>query len=124
MYEHSLIPDPKWGKHTIIFPFAVYEAKRDQKSETEVIIQLKLAFNSYLKILDRLVRRPGMIDEYQSPRSTEFQIFGFTSNGGIWRMYVGYFPNRVKDDQCAADDPLCENDSVSCNPNFGIITVV
>lgn len=112
---HSLIADPERVKYTHLFPFAVYEAKTGQKSETALKLRLKLAFNAYLKMLDRVVRQPGMVNEYQSPESREFQIFGFTSSGSAWRMYVGYLPNRVEDDPSAANDPLCDNDSVSCN---------
>jgi hypothetical protein len=65
--EFSLITDPKWGQHTLLFPFAVYEAKRDQKSELQVKLQLKLAFNAYLHMLDSLIRQPGK-DESTSRR--------------------------------------------------------
>lgn len=111
--EFSLITDPKWGQHTLLFPFAVYEAKRDQKSELQVKLQLKLAFNAYLHMLDRLVRQPGK-EEYQSPASRTFPIFGFTSSGSQWKMYVGYLPSCGHNDVDAADDPLCDDDSVSC----------
>lgn len=67
-------------------------------------------------MLDSLVRQPGK-EEYQSSESRTFPIFGFTSSGSQWKMYVGYLPNCVHDDVDAADDPLCDNDSVSCNPN-------
>lgn len=106
--EHSLIADGKWGECTILFPFAVYEAKKDQNSTVGVKIQLKLAFNAYLGMLDRLVRQPGNTEEHQSSQSAVFPIFGFTSNGRDWRMYVGYLPNCARD-----DDPLCNEDSVS-----------
>ncbi|KAB8225614.1 hypothetical protein BDV33DRAFT_231022 [Aspergillus novoparasiticus] len=85
--EPSSIADGKWGGHTILFPFAVYEVKRARNSETEVKTQLKLAFNTYLQMLDKLVRQPGMIDEYQS--------------------------SRVPGDTGAEVDPLCDEDSVS-----------
>lgn len=110
---HSLIADGKWGQCTILFPFAVYEAKKDQNSETGVKIQLKLAMNAYLKMLDRLARQPEKMEEYQSSRSAIFPIFGFTSNGNMWWMYVGYLPNCVTDDLGADNDPLCDEDSVS-----------
>jgi hypothetical protein len=112
-----LIADPKWGKCTLLFPFAVYEAKRDQKSEIEVRVQLKLAFNTYLGILDRLVCQSERMEVCQSSQSRVFPILGFTSSGSIWKMYVGYLPNCVKNDPDAADDPLCDDDSVSCNLN-------
>ncbi|EFQ96929.1 hypothetical protein MGYG_08854 [Nannizzia gypsea CBS 118893] len=109
--RHSLVPDPKWGKLTLLFPFAVYEAKKHERSDTEVTMQLKLAFNTYLRMLDGVVRQPGIQDNNQSPRSAGFQIFGFTSNGSIWRMYVGYLPSRVTEDPYATEDPLCDSDS-------------
>lgn len=115
----SLVTDPKWGQHTLLFPFAVYEAKKNQKSEVQVKLQLKLAFNTYLKMLDNLVRKPGK-KEYQSSESGSRMspIFGFTSSGSMWRMYIGYLPNCVQNDPDSADDPLCDNDSVSCNLNL------
>jgi hypothetical protein len=33
-------------------------------------------------------------------------------------MYVGYLPNCVHNDVDAVDDPLCDDDSVSYNPNL------
>lgn len=107
------------GECTIFFPFAVYEAKKDQNSKLGVMIQLKLAFNAYLGILDRLVRQPGNMEEYQSSQSTAFPIFGFTSNGCEWMVYVGYLSNCVRNDTFVDDDPLCDEDSVSFfNPDF------
>ncbi|QKX60470.1 uncharacterized protein TRUGW13939_07615 [Talaromyces rugulosus] len=106
----SLVTDPKWGEHTLLFPFAVYEAKKDEKSEVQVKLQLKLAFNTYLQMLDNLVRQPGK-KEYQSPESRIFPIFGFTSSGSMWKMYVGYLPNCFQNDPDSADDPLCDDDS-------------
>lgn len=67
-------------------------------------------------MLDSLVRRPGK-EEYQLPESRAFLIFGFTSSGSKWKMYVGYLPNCVHKNVDAVDDPLCDDDSVSCNPN-------
>lgn len=116
---HSLIIDGKWGECTILFPFAVYEAKKDENSKMGVTIQLKLAFNAYLGMLDRLARQPGKMEEYQSSQSTAFPIFGFTSNGRDWRMYVGYLPNCAREDAIVDDDPLCDEDSVSfSSPDF------
>lgn len=69
--------------------------------------------NAYLKMLDRLARQSENMEEYQSSRSTIFPIFGFTSDGNIWRMYVDYLPNCVTDDLSVDDDPLCDEDSVS-----------
>ncbi|KAE8313544.1 hypothetical protein BDV41DRAFT_536195 [Aspergillus transmontanensis] len=109
--EPSLIADGKWGGHTILFPFAVYEAKKDRNSETEVKVQLKLAFNTYLQMLDKLVRQPGMTDKYQSPRVPVFPMFGLTSSGSTWRMYVAYLPHCFKGDTDAEVDPLCDEDS-------------
>lgn len=109
----SLIADPKWGKYALLYPFAVYEAKRDQNSETAVKIQLKLAFDAYLKLLDRLVRQPGTRDEYQRPDSKSFQVYGFTSSGSLWRVYVGYLPNQIKNDINPENDPFCDVNSVS-----------
>ncbi|KAE8322195.1 hypothetical protein BDV39DRAFT_196965 [Aspergillus sergii] len=81
--EPSLITDGKWGGHTILFPFA-----------TEVKVQLKLAFNTYLQMLDKLVRQPGMTD-----------------SGSTWRMYVAYLPHCFKGDTGAEVDQLCDEGS-------------
>ncbi|KAL4788601.1 hypothetical protein BJX76DRAFT_353047 [Aspergillus varians] len=41
-----------------------------------------------------------------------FPLFGFTSSGSTWRIYVGYLPICVKEeDPSSADDPLCDEDS-------------
>lgn len=113
----SLVTDPKWGQHTLLFPFAVYEAKRDRNSEVQVKLQLKLAFNTYLRMLDNLVRQPGK-KEYQTSESRIFPLFGFTSSGSMWKMYIGYLPNCVQNDPDSAGDPLCDDDSVSYNLNL------
>ncbi|KAL4995404.1 hypothetical protein BDV10DRAFT_188141 [Aspergillus recurvatus] len=107
----SLITDGKWGEYTILFPFSVYEEKKNEKSEVAVQIQLKLALNAYLKMIDRLVRQSGSSNKYQSSQSTGFPVSGFTSNASIWRIYVGYLPICVKKDASAAGDPLCDGNS-------------
>ncbi|KAJ5297431.1 hypothetical protein N7508_007680 [Penicillium antarcticum] len=108
--ETSLVVDGEWGDCTLLFPFAVYEAKKNQSSEITVRMQLKLAFNAYPQMLDKLVRQPGKMDEYHSPSSAAFPIFGFTFSGSTWRINVGYLPNYVTDD--SEDDPLFDEDSV------------
>ncbi|KAL2818212.1 hypothetical protein BDW59DRAFT_165543 [Aspergillus cavernicola] len=107
----SIIADGKWGHLTILFPFAVYEAKRNRNWEVEVKMQLKLALDTYLQLLDRVVRRPAQPEMYQSEGSSSFPIFGITSSGSTWRVYVAYLPQCVKDDPTAQDDPLCDEDS-------------
>ncbi|KAL4882717.1 hypothetical protein BJY04DRAFT_217207 [Aspergillus karnatakaensis] len=89
----ALTVDGKWGESIILFPFA-----------------LKLAVNAYLGMLDRLVRQPGGEGEYQSADSSVFPIFGLTSSGSQWCVYVAYLPNCVKEG-LGDDDPLCDEHS-------------
>ncbi|KAJ0415615.1 hypothetical protein BJY00DRAFT_254501 [Aspergillus carlsbadensis] len=114
-YSPALMFDGKWGETTILFPFAVYEAKKNEKTDTAVKIQLKLALNAYLKMLDELIHQPEPWkenEECQPPRSTAFPVFGFTSGGSLWKLYVGYLPNCLKaDDPFEEEDPLCDTNS-------------
>jgi hypothetical protein len=113
--RYRLVLDPKWGDDSLLFPWAVYEAKKDQGTEEAALVQLKLAFTTYLGMLDQLVHRPGSLDQYQFPDSREFQIFGFTSHASVWRVYVGYLPSTSSNGTPLLDyddDPLCDNDCV------------
>jgi hypothetical protein len=70
------------GETTILFPFAVYEAKKNKKTDTAAKMQLKLASNAYLKMLDELIHQPEPLEkkkECQSAQSTAFPVFGFAS---------------------------------------------
>ncbi|GKZ25971.1 hypothetical protein AbraIFM66951_002083 [Aspergillus brasiliensis] len=111
----GLMVDGKWGKTTVLFPFAVYEAKKNDKSELAVKIQLKLALNAYLKMLDDLLIQPDnpkTKEERQLPQNTVNPLFGFTSSGSIWKLYVGYLPAGMKaGNSIEADDPLCDTNS-------------
>ncbi|OJJ67691.1 hypothetical protein ASPBRDRAFT_47728 [Aspergillus brasiliensis CBS 101740] len=116
----GLMVDGKWGKTTVLFPFAVYEAKKNDKSETGVKIQLKLALNAYLKMVDDLLIQPDdskAKEERQPPQNTVNPIFGFTSSGSIWKLYVGYLPAGAGN-SIETDDPLCDANSVSIQFSF------
>ncbi|GKZ31246.1 hypothetical protein AbraIFM66950_011539 [Aspergillus brasiliensis] len=111
----GLMVDGKWGKTTVLFPFAVYEAKKNDKSELAVKLQLKLALNAYLKMLDTLLIQPDdskTNEERQPTHNTVNPIFGFTSSGSIWKLYVGYLPAGMRaESPMEAEDPLCDANS-------------
>jgi hypothetical protein len=69
----GLIVDPRWGEADLVFPWVVYEVKKDTWND---------AF--YGK---------GVLDfqaAYQYPKSNQFQLFGFTSVANHWRVYVAF----------------------------------
>jgi hypothetical protein len=85
----GLIVDGGWGSADLIFPFAVYEAKKEiEISILHAADQVYHAHRMYLAMLDDLARNPEDLNKYQTPESGEFRVFGFTSQGAYWRVYV------------------------------------
>lgn len=97
----GLVVDPKWGNADLLFPFGVYEAKRNPIHHEEAKSQVYHAATTYLSMLDDLARNPRKLAEYQTPDSDKYQIFGFTSAGPQWRAWVGYNP-RAGQDKCVS----------------------
>lgn len=86
----GLVPDGKWGKLDVVFPFAVYEAKRErlryQAAKTQVFHACKL----HMGMLDDLARNPENVSEYQSEDSTNYQVFGFSAEGAVWQVFLAF----------------------------------
>ncbi|RYO02856.1 hypothetical protein AA0121_g13221 [Alternaria tenuissima] len=97
--ERGLIVDGIWGESNLIFPFAVYEAKKHASTLEQAKEQIYHAFRVYLAMLDDVARDPLDITQYQSEESTCYQLFGFISCGSYWEVYVAY--NRYG--QCHVD---------------------
>lgn len=92
MHERQcgLIVDGIWGERNLIFPFAVYEAKKRASTWEQAEAQIYHAFKVYLAMLDDLARDPLNVTEYQSKDSEHYQLFGFTSCGPYWEVYIAW----------------------------------
>lgn len=88
--ECGLIVDGVWGKADLIFPFAVYEAKKRATSFDDAEEQIYHACRTYLAMLDDLARNPNNVSEYQSEESDKYQLFAFTSCGSYWQLFVAW----------------------------------
>ncbi|KAF4450384.1 hypothetical protein F53441_6508 [Fusarium austroafricanum] len=95
----GLHSDPSWGKASLVFPFAAYEAKGWSGDPREARRQACSAGAVYLDMLDRLTRvpgKPGQFDgAYQTEDSRNSQVFVFTSFGAHWHILVGYRRQRL-----------------------------
>jgi hypothetical protein len=92
MYDKQcgLIVDGIWGESNLIFPFAVYEAKKRASTWEKAEDQVYHAFQVYLAMLDDLARDPLDVTRYQSEESARYQLFGFTSCGSCWKVYIAW----------------------------------
>lgn len=86
----GLVVDGIWGKTDLIFPFAVYEAKKLASSYADAEGQVYHACRTYLAMLDDLARNPDNLSEYQSEGSNRYQLFAFTSCGSYWQVFVSW----------------------------------
>ncbi|KAL5087463.1 hypothetical protein Trisim1_007861 [Trichoderma cf. simile WF8] len=86
----GLIVDGVWGKTDLLFPFAVYEAKKRAINSTQAEDQIHHACRTYLGMLDDLVRNPDNVAEYQTEESSKYQLFAFTSCGSYWQVFVSW----------------------------------
>jgi hypothetical protein len=93
MYDrrYGLIVDGVWGESNLVFPFAVYEAKKRASTWEQAEDQVYHTFKVYLAMLDDLARDPSDVTTYQSEESTHYQLFGFTSCGSCWRVYIAWY---------------------------------
>lgn len=87
----GLIVDGLWGESNLIFPFAVYEAKKRVSAWEQAEDQVYHAFQVYLAMLDDLARDPSDVTRYQCKESEDYQLFGFTSCGSSWRVYIAWY---------------------------------
>ncbi|KAH8648176.1 hypothetical protein BGZ60DRAFT_437732 [Tricladium varicosporioides] len=88
--QSGLVVDGVWGKADIIFPWAIYEAKKTHAGMQKAEDQIYHACKTYLAMLDDLARDPEDVTQYQSEESKRFQMFCFTSSGPLWGVYVVY----------------------------------
>lgn len=86
----GLVVDGVWGKTDLLFPFAVYEAKKGARSYADAEGQIYHACKTYLAMLDDLARNPDNLSEYQSEESRRYQLFAFTSCGSDWQVFVSW----------------------------------
>jgi hypothetical protein len=88
--ECGLIVDGIWGRTDILFPFAVYEAKKRAASYESAQEQVYHSCRAYLAMLDDLVRDPANPSQYQSKDSGNYQLFAFISCSIYWEVYVAW----------------------------------
>jgi hypothetical protein len=86
----GLIVDGVWGKADILFPFAVYEAKKKTATYEQAKNQIYHACKTYLAMMDDLARDPRDVSKYQSKESEHHQIFAFISCGSYWEVYTAW----------------------------------
>jgi len=88
--QAGLIVDGIWGKTDILFPFAVYEAKKKTTTYEQAKSQIYHACKTYLALIDDLARDPAEVSKYQSKESKHHQMFAFISCGSYWEVYVAW----------------------------------
>ncbi|KAH8777841.1 hypothetical protein F5883DRAFT_696769 [Diaporthe sp. PMI_573] len=97
--QYGLISDPRWGETSLVFPFAVYEAKGWSGDARAARRQACSAGKVYLDLLDNLARQLGKAGEkngrYQTDQSRNSQVFVYTSFGAHWHVLVGYKRPRL-----------------------------
>ncbi|KAG7293521.1 hypothetical protein NEMBOFW57_003573 [Staphylotrichum longicolle] len=86
----GLVVDGAWGKTDLVFPYAVYEAKKRGDGYDEAKQQIYHACRTYLAMLDDLVRDPDNVAEYQTEDSKKYQLFAFMSCGSYWEVYIAW----------------------------------
>jgi hypothetical protein len=94
------------GETSLVFPFAVYEAKGWSGDCREACRQACQGGACYLDMLDNLARTPGPVDSakvYQTTRSHKYQAFALTSFGAYWYLLVGYRRPRQPEEHAGVD---------------------
>lgn len=86
----GLIVDGQWGEADLVFPFAVYEAKKKSTSLDATLDQVHHACRTYLAMLDDLARNPENVTEYQTEESSRYQMFAFVSWDSRWQVLVAW----------------------------------
>lgn len=89
--ESGLIVDGVWGKTDLLFPFAVYEAKKKTTTYQQAKNQIYHACQTYLAMIDDLARDPTDLSKYQSKESEHHQMFAFISCGSYWEVYTAWY---------------------------------
>ncbi|GAM43803.1 hypothetical protein TCE0_060f18913 [Talaromyces pinophilus] len=117
--ECGLVVDGVWGKTDLVFPFALYEAKKRASSFEAAEEQIYHACKTYLAMLDDLARNPDNVAEYQTEDSSRYQLFAFTSCGSYWQVYVAW--NLL--DRCHVET-IWEGDVKEFSRAFDLICIV
>ncbi|KAL7905381.1 hypothetical protein GGI35DRAFT_460569 [Trichoderma velutinum] len=91
----SLVVDGSWGNANIVFPFAVYEAKKKEADYRNAKQQVQHALQIYLSMLDDLARSPNDVTKYQSANSSHCPMFAFVSYGSQWAVYVAWSSSKT-----------------------------
>ncbi|KAH8743670.1 hypothetical protein F5883DRAFT_592145 [Diaporthe sp. PMI_573] len=86
----GLIVDGQWGEADLVFPFAVYEAKKKSTGLDAALDQVHHACRTYLAMLDDLARNPENVTEYQTEESSRYQMFAFVSWDSRWQVLVAW----------------------------------
>ncbi|UKZ53379.1 hypothetical protein TrVGV298_007171 [Trichoderma virens] len=84
----GLVVDGVWGEADIVFPFAVYEAKKRVEDYEDAKQQIQHACQIYLSMLDDLARDPKNVAKYQTEGSHPCQMFALVSHGSRWSVYM------------------------------------
>jgi hypothetical protein len=101
----GLIVDGVWGKTNLLFPFAIYEAKKRASSYEAAEEQIYHACRTYLAMLDDLARDPNDVARYQTSESSKYQLFAFTSCGSYWQVFMAW----KQFDGCVSYSTRCES---------------
>ncbi|KFZ24152.1 hypothetical protein V502_01364 [Pseudogymnoascus sp. VKM F-4520 (FW-2644)] len=117
--ECGLIVDGVWGKTELLFPFAVYEAKKTAQLHQQAEDQIYHACRTYLAMLDDLARNPDNVAEYQTKESSKYQLFAFASCGSYWQVFIA--SNRL--DSCLVET-IWEGDVKDFSRAFELICIV
>ena len=86
----GLIVDPRWGSVDLIFPWAIFEAKKSTVPLHEALSQLYDGTSAYLGMLDDLARDPNAPDKYQDIQGNGPQIFAFACSGSALWIYTAF----------------------------------
>jgi hypothetical protein len=94
----GLVVDPRWGAVDLIFPWALFEAKKASQPLDDAERQLCEGASIYLAMLDDLARDPKSPDRYQEGGADGPQLFGFASSGQLFWIYTiyGFFGDCVR----------------------------
>ncbi|PNP51628.1 hypothetical protein THARTR1_07745 [Trichoderma harzianum] len=117
--ECGRILDGTWGKTELLFPFAVYEAKKRATNYGQAEDQIYHACRTYLAMLDDLARNPDNVAEYQTEESSKYQLFAFTSCGSYWQVFMAW--NMLHD--CMVET-IWEGDVKEFSRAFDLICIV
>jgi len=86
----GLIVDPRWGSVDLIFPWAIFEAKKSTVPLVDAEDQLHEGTSVYLGMLDDLARDPNAPDKYQDSRGNGPQLFAFACSGPLLWIYTAF----------------------------------